>query len=160
MGRSDEDTWWKVNSIASGVLAIVHRNGAEMTSNYELKHGIKILVVDDFPTQRKLIRRSLLSLGYENVKEAIDGIDALEKLRTEDFELIICDWNMPKMLGIDLLKAVRADERLRETPFLMVTAEARRDNIIEAARAGVSNYIAKPFTVDSLQEKMRDILGE
>ena len=117
-------------------------------------------MVDDFPTQRKLIRRSLLSLGYENVKEAIDGIDALEKLRTEDFELIICDWNMPKMPGIDLLKAVRADEKLRETPFLMVTAEARRDNIIEAARAGVSNYIAKPFTVDSLQEKMRDILGE
>jgi two-component system chemotaxis response regulator CheY len=130
-----------------------------MTTSYESKRDLKILVVDDFPTQRKLIRRSLLALGFENVKEAIDGIDALEKLRREDFEFIICDWNMPKMPGIDLLRAVRADEKLKETPFLMVTAEARRENIIEAARAGVSNYIAKPFTVESLQEKIDDILG-
>jgi two-component system chemotaxis response regulator CheY len=136
------------------------REGTEMTSSYESKRDLKILVVDDFPTQRKLIRRSLLALGFENVKEAIDGMDALEKLHREEFELIICDWNMPKMPGIDLLRAVRADEKLKETPFLMVTAEARRENIIEAARAGVTNYIAKPFTVESLQEKMEDILSE
>jgi len=129
-----------------------------MSSTLDSKRDIKILVVDDFPTQRKLIKRSLLALGFENVKEATDGVDALEKLHSEEFEFIICDWNMPKMMGIDLLRAVRADEKLSRMPFLMVTAEAKRENIIEAAKAGVSNYIAKPFTVEALQEKMQDIL--
>lgn len=131
-----------------------------MSSNYNQKRGMRILVVDDFPTQRKLIKRSLQSLGFENVLEATDGIDALEKLHSEECEFIICDWNMPKMMGIELLRAVRADEKLRGMPFLMVTAEAKRENIIEAAKAGVSNYIAKPFTVEALQEKMRDILNK
>lgn len=131
-----------------------------MASAYDLKRGMKILVVDDFPTQRKLMKRSLESLGFENVKEASDGVDALEKLRAEEFEFIICDWNMPKMMGIDLLRAVRADERLKRMPFLMVTAEVKRENIIEAAQAGVSNYIAKPFTVDALQEKLQAILNK
>lgn len=131
-----------------------------MSSNYDQKRGMRILVVDDFPTQRKLIKRSLQSLGFENVLEATDGIDALEKLHSEECEFIICDWNMPKMMGIELLRAVRADEKLRGMPFLMVTAEAKRENIIEAAKAGVSNYIAKPFTVEALQEKMRDILNK
>lgn len=130
-----------------------------MSSTLDSKRDIKILVVDDFPTQRKLIKRSLLALGFENVKEATDGVDALEKLHSEEFEFIICDWNMPKMMGIDLLRAVRADEKLSRMPFLMVTAEAKRENIIEAAKAGVSNYIAKPFTVEALQEKMQDILN-
>jgi two-component system chemotaxis response regulator CheY len=131
-----------------------------MASAYDLKRGMKILVVDDFPTQRKLMKRSLSSLGFENVKEASDGVDALEKLRAEEFEFIICDWNMPKMMGIDLLRAVRADEKLKRMPFLMVTAEVKRENIIEAAQAGVSNYIAKPFTVDALQEKLQAILNK
>ena len=130
-----------------------------MPNNLDAKRGIKILVVDDFPTQRKLIKRLLLDLGFENVKEAVDGADALEKLHAEEFECIICDWNMPKMTGIDLLRAIRADEKLSRMPFLMVTAEAKRENIIAAARAGVSNYIAKPFTVEALQEKMQDILA-
>lgn len=130
-----------------------------MPSNYDLKRGMKILVVDDFPTQRKLMKRSLQSLGFENVKEAGDGVDALEKLQQEEFEFIICDWNMPRMMGIDLLRAVRADTKLKGLPFLMVTAEAKRENIIEAAKAGVSNYIAKPFTVEDLQDKMRAILN-
>lgn len=130
-----------------------------MSDTLDSKRGIKILVVDDFPTQRKLMKRTLLSLGFENVKEAMDGVDALEKLHTEDFDFIICDWNMPKMMGIDLLRAVRADDKLNRMPFLMVTAETRRENIIEAAKAGVSNYIAKPFTVEALHEKMVDILS-
>jgi len=125
-----------------------------------LNRNVKILVVDDFPTQRKLIKRTLLSLGFENVEEAVDGEDALEKLHHLDFECIICDWNMPKMMGIDLLRAVRGDNKLKDLPFLMVTAEAKRENIIEAAQAGVSNYIAKPFTVESLQDKMNDILNK
>jgi two-component system chemotaxis response regulator CheY len=131
-----------------------------MSNTYESKRDMKILVVDDFPTQRKLIKRTLLALGFENVIEATDGVDALEKLQTdEEVEFIICDWHMPKMMGIDLLRAVRSDDKLRRMPFLMVTAETKRENIIAAARAGVSNYIAKPFTVEALQEKMQDILN-
>ncbi len=130
-----------------------------MSSNYESKKGMKILVVDDFPTQRKLMKRTLLDLGFENVIEAVDGVDALEKLHIGDVEFIICDWHMPKMMGIDLLRTIRADDKLSRMPFLMVTAEVKRENIIAAAKAGVSNYIAKPFTVESLQEKMRDILN-
>lgn len=130
-----------------------------MSSNYESKKGMKILVVDDFPTQRKLMKRTLLDLGFENVIEAVDGVDALEKLHAGDVEFIICDWHMPKMMGIDLLRTIRADDKLSRMPFLMVTAEVKRENIIAAAKAGVSNYIAKPFTVESLQEKMRDILN-
>ena len=130
-----------------------------MSNNYESKKGMKILVVDDFPTQRKLMKRTLLDLGFENVIEAVDGVDALEKLHTGDVEFIICDWHMPKMMGIDLLRTIRADGKFSRMPFLMVTAEVKRENIIEAAKAGVSNYIAKPFTVESLQEKMRDILN-
>jgi two-component system chemotaxis response regulator CheY len=121
---------------------------------------MKILVVDDFPTQRKLIKRTLLALGFENVVEATDGVDALEKLQSDqEVEFIICDWHMPKMMGIDLLRTLRADDKYRRMPFLMVTAETKKENIIEAARAGVSNYIAKPFTVEALQEKMQDILN-
>lgn len=131
-----------------------------MSSNYESKRDMKILVVDDFPTQRKLIKRTLLALGFENVIEATDGVDALEKLQSDkEVEFVICDWHMPRMMGIDLLRAVRADDKLRRMPFLMVTAETKKENIIEAARAGVSNYIAKPFTVEALQEKIQDILN-
>lgn len=105
------------------------------------------------------MKRTLLDLGFENVIEAVDGVDALEKLHVGDVEFIICDWHMPKMMGIDLLRAVRADGKFCQMPFLMVTAEVKRENIIAAARAGVSNYIAKPFTVESLQEKIQEILN-
>jgi two-component system chemotaxis response regulator CheY len=118
---------------------------------------MKILIVDDFATMRHIMRKSLASLGLTNVTEAADGIDALEKLSREDFHFIISDWNMPNMMGIEFLRKVRANERHKTTPFLMVTAEAKRENVLEAASAGVSQYIVKPFTVDSLQQKISAI---
>jgi two-component system, chemotaxis family, chemotaxis protein CheY len=122
--------------------------------------NMRILVVDDFATMRQIVKRSLGALGYHNIVEAADGVDALDKLEQEQFNFIISDWNMPKMMGIDFLKAVRGHERFKGIPFLMVTAEAKRENIIEAAKAGVSQYIVKPFTVESLQEKMDAIFAK
>ena len=122
--------------------------------------NMKILVVDDFATMRQIVKRSLGALGYHNIVEAADGVDALDKLEHEQFSFIISDWNMPKMMGIDFLKAVRGNEKFKGIPFLMVTAEAKRENIIEAAKAGVSQYIVKPFTVESLQEKMEAIFAK
>ena len=113
-----------------------------------------ILIVDDFSTMRKIVRNCLKQLGFNNVTEAEDGVQALEKLQGSKFDLIISDWNMPNMMGIDLLRAVRSDGTLKTIPFLMVTAEAKKENVIEAAKAGVSNYIIKPFTADSLREKL------
>lgn len=121
---------------------------------------VKILVVDDFATMRQIVKKSLIALGYNNISEAVDGMDALAKLEKEEYGFIISDWNMPNMMGIDFLKAVRAHERLKAIPFLMVTAEAKRENVIEAAKAGVSQYIVKPFTVDSLQEKITAIFAK
>lgn len=121
---------------------------------------MKILVVDDFATMRQIVKRSLGALGYSNIVEAADGMDALDKLEHDQFNFIISDWNMPKMMGIDFLKAVRGNEKFKSIPFLMVTAEAKRENIIEAAKAGVSQYIVKPFTVESLQEKMDAIFAK
>jgi len=116
--------------------------------------AIPILVVDDFATMRRIIKTSLRQLGFENITEAEDGKVALSKLQAGDYKLIISDWNMPNMMGIDLLRAVRGDERLKPTPFLMVTAEAQKENVLEAAKAGVSNYIVKPFTANDLQKKL------
>ena len=120
---------------------------------------MKILIVDDFSTMRQIVRKSLTTLGFHNITEAVDGADALQKLGSGEFNFIISDWNMPNMKGLDLLKAVRADERLKSIPFLMVTAEAQRENILEAAKAGVSQYIVKPFTLDSLQQKIEAIFS-
>lgn len=120
---------------------------------------IKILVVDDFATMRQIVKKSLAALDFTNVTEAVDGVDALAKLDKEQFNFIISDWNMPNMMGIDFLKAVRANDKLKAIPFLMVTAEAKRENVIEAAKAGVSQYIVKPFTVESLEEKMTAIFS-
>lgn len=122
-----------------------------------LDPNVKILVVDDFATMRQIVKKSLIALGYNNISEAADGQDALAKLETDTFGFIISDWNMPNMMGLDFLKAVRASERFKSIPFLMVTAEAKRENVIAAAQAGVSQYIVKPFTVDALQEKMTAI---
>lgn len=119
---------------------------------------IKILVVDDFATMRKVVRNLLKQVGYENIVEAEDGVTALKALKSHKIDLIISDWNMPNMTGLELLKAVRADENLKTTPFLMVTAEALQDNVIAAVKAGVSNYIVKPFTAEVLNEKIRKIL--
>lgn len=122
-----------------------------------LDTSMRILIVDDFATMRHIMRKSLMELGFSNVTEAADGVDALEKLGREDIQFIISDWNMPNMMGIEFLRRVRATDRHKTTPFLMVTAEAKRENVLEAASAGVSQYIVKPFTVDSLQQKIAAI---
>ncbi len=121
------------------------------------KH-IKILVVDDFATMRKVIRNLLKQVGYENIVEAEDGVIALKILKSQKIDLVVSDWNMPNMTGLELLKAVRSDEELKSTPFLMVTAEALQDNVLAAVKAGVSNYIVKPFTAEVLNDKITKIL--
>ncbi len=118
---------------------------------------MKILVVDDFSTMRRIIKNLLRELGFNNVSEADDGSTALPMLKTGGFDFLITDWNMPNMEGIALLKAVRADPMLKSLPVLMVTAEAKRDQIIEAAQAGVNGYIVKPFTAETLKEKIDKI---
>lgn len=122
--------------------------------------AMPILVVDDFATMRRIVKTCLMQLGFNNITEAEDGQKALDKLNAGKFKLIISDWNMPNMMGIDLLKAVRASESLKTIPFLMVTAEAQKENIIEAAKAGVSNYIIKPFTADGLQQKLEAVFSK
>jgi len=122
-----------------------------------VEKNMKILIVDDFSTMRRIIKNLLRDLGYNNTAEADDGSTALPQLMNGSFDFLITDWNMPNMAGIDLLKAVRADARLKDMPVLMVTAEAKRDQIVEAAQAGVSGYIIKPFTADTLREKIDKI---
>ncbi len=118
---------------------------------------MKFLVVDDFSTMRRIVRNLLKELGFTNVHEAEDGVDALNKLGAGGFEFVVSDWNMPNMTGIDLLRRIRADPTLKHLPVLMVTAEAKRENIIEAAQAGASGYIVKPFTAATLDEKLKKI---
>ncbi|MFP4079553.1 MAG: chemotaxis response regulator CheY [Ectothiorhodospira sp.] len=118
---------------------------------------MKILIVDDFSTMRRIIKNLLRDLGYNNTSEADDGNTALPMLKNGNFEFLVTDWNMPGMPGIDLLRAVRADPRLKDLPVLMVTAEAKREQIIEAAQAGVNGYIVKPFTAETLREKIDKI---
>jgi len=119
--------------------------------------NMKILVVDDFATMRRIVKNILTQLGFKNIIEADDGTTALNVLRSEKIGLIVSDWNMPKMTGLDLLKAVRADASMANTPFIMVTAEAQQDNIILAVKAKVSQYIVKPFTAETLSEKLNKI---
>jgi len=119
--------------------------------------NLKFLVVDDFSTMRRIVRNLLKELGFTNVQEAEDGVDALNKLRNGEFDFVVSDWNMPNMTGIDLLRNVRADAKLKHLPVLMITAEAKRENIIEAAQAGASGYIVKPFTAATLDEKLKKI---
>ncbi|MDH4320819.1 MAG: chemotaxis response regulator CheY [Desulfobulbaceae bacterium] len=121
--------------------------------------NMKVLVVDDFATMRRIVKNILVQLGFKNIIEADDGTSALEILQKEKVDLIISDWNMPKMTGLDLLKTVRGDANLAATPFIMVTAEAQQDNIIAAVKAKVSQYIVKPFTADTLAEKLNKIFG-
>ena len=119
--------------------------------------NMKILVVDDFSTMRRIVRNLLKELGFSNINEAEDGVDALKKLRAEPYDFVVSDWNMPNMTGIDLLREIRADATLKHLPVLMVTAEAKRENIIEAAQAGASGYVVKPFTSVTLDEKLQKI---
>lgn len=120
--------------------------------------NMRILVVDDFSTMRRIIKNLLKELGFTNVDEADDGTTALSKLKGGGFQFVVTDWNMPNMSGIELLRAIRADEELKHIPVLMVTAEAQKDNIVEAVKAGVSNYIVKPFTATALKERIDIIL--
>ncbi|HEX9157056.1 MAG TPA: chemotaxis response regulator CheY [Syntrophales bacterium] len=124
----------------------------------DVNKNLKILIVDDFATMRKVIRNLLKQGGFENVAEAEDGAAALKVLKSQPFDFVISDWNMPNMSGLELLKAVRADEELKGLPFLMVTAEALKDNVVAAVKAGVSNYIVKPFTAEVLNEKIEKIV--
>jgi two-component system chemotaxis response regulator CheY len=118
---------------------------------------MKILIVDDFSTMRRIIKGLLHELGFNNVEEADDGATALPMLKANSYDFLITDWNMPGMTGIDLLKAVRADGKIGKLPILMVTAEAKREQIVEAAQCGVNGYVVKPFTANTLKEKMDKI---
>jgi two-component system chemotaxis response regulator CheY len=119
---------------------------------------MKFLVVDDYSTMRRIIKNLLHDLGYANVTEADDGNTALPLLQNGSFDFLITDWNMPGMAGLDLLKAVRANDKLKKMPVLMLTAEAKREQIVEAAQAGVNGYVIKPFTAQTLKEKIDKIL--
>jgi two-component system chemotaxis response regulator CheY len=119
--------------------------------------AMKFLVVDDFSTMRRIVRNLLKELGYTNAEEAEDGAVALNMLKNNKFDFVVSDWNMPNMTGIELLKNIRADDTLKDLPVLMITAEARKENIIEAAQAGANGYIVKPFTAATLDEKLNKI---
>src|SRR5690606_12937479 len=119
--------------------------------------SMSILVVDDFPTMRRIVRTLLKELGFTNVDEAEDGQEALAKLKSGGFELVVSDWNMPNLDGLEMLRHIRADDALKHLPVLMVTAEAKKENIIAAAKAGASGYVVKPFTAATLEEKLNKI---
>jgi two-component system chemotaxis response regulator CheY len=130
-----------------------------MSVLHSLDKAMPILVVDDFSTMRRIVKTCLRQLGFENIAEAEDGKQALEKMAATDFKLVVSDWNMPNMMGIDLLRQVRSVDKWKTLPFIMVTAEAQKENVIEAAKAGVSNYIIKPFTTDQLQAKLEAVFS-
>ena len=119
--------------------------------------NLKFLVVDDFSTMRRIVRNLLKELGFSNVDEAEDGVAALQKLRGSSFDFVVSDWNMPNMDGLTLLQNIRSDEALKNIPVLMVTAEAKKENIVAAAQAGASGYVVKPFTAATLDEKLNKI---
>jgi len=122
--------------------------------------SMSVLVVDDYKTMVRIVRGLLEQLGFKNIDDAIDGTTALQKIQQNDYGLILSDWNMAPMTGYELLKAVRADPRTRTTPFVMITAEAKTENVVAARQAGVNNYIIKPFTLAVLKQKLTTVLGE
>ena len=126
----------------------------------DLDFSIKVLVVDDMSTMRRIVKNVLKQIGYSNIEEAENGEEGLKKLKAGGFGLVVSDWNMPVMMGIDMLRAIRADPELKSVPVLMVTAEAQKENIIEAVQAGVSNYIVKPFTADAVKDKLTQIFNK
>ena len=119
---------------------------------------MRVLIVEDFATMRRIVKGALKQLGFVNIVEAEDGQIALELLKKEKIGLIVSDWNMPNMTGIEFLREVRKDAVLKDTPFIMVTAEGQKDNVLEAVKSGVSNYVVKPFTPDILGEKIKKVL--
>ncbi len=121
--------------------------------------NMQILVVDDYNTMLRILKNLLKQLGFNNVDTAMDGGEALNKLNTSKFDFIISDWNMEPMTGIELLRQVRANEKLKHIPFIMITAESKAENVIAAQQAGVSNYIVKPFNAETLKGKMVSVLG-
>ncbi len=120
---------------------------------------MKVLIVDDFATMRRILRNILKQIGFTNIAEADDGSTALKELKKEKYDLILCDWNMPEMPGIDLLNTMRSDDELKGIPFVMVTAEAQKDNIVGAVKAGVNSYIVKPFTAETINDKLKKVFG-
>jgi two-component system chemotaxis response regulator CheY len=122
-----------------------------------IDYSMKVLVVDDFATMRKIIRNVMKQIGFENIVEAEDGVAALNVLKHDKVGLVVTDWNMPNMTGLDLLRAIRKAPNCAELPVLMVTAEGLKENVLEAVKAGVSNYVVKPFTAEVLQEKIETI---
>lgn len=124
-----------------------------------LDTSIRVLVVDDFATMRRIVKGVLKQLGFSKIIEAQDGTDALDVLKKEEVGLIVSDWNMPNMTGLDLLKAVRGDDSLKGIPFVMVTAEGMKENVVEAVKAGVTNYIIKPFTPETFSEKIQGVFN-
>ena len=121
--------------------------------------NMKVLVVDDFVTMRRIVRNILKQIGFKNITEAEDGKAALNELKKEKPDLILCDWNMPGMSGLDLLNVIRADDQFKGIPFIMVTAEAQKNNIVDAVKAGVNGYIVKPFTAETINEKLKKVFG-
>lgn len=124
----------------------------------ELDPNMRVLVVDDFATMRKIEKNILGQLGIKNVDEADDGSTALPKLKANKYDVVLLDWNMPNMTGLELLKAMRAEDSLKTLPVIMVTAEALKDNVVAAAQAGVNDYVVKPFNAATLEEKLRKVL--
>jgi two-component system chemotaxis response regulator CheY len=125
-----------------------------------VEQNMPILIVDDYKTMLRIVRNLLKQLGFDNVDEATDGSEALSRLRGKTYGLVISDWNMEPMTGYQLLKEVRADAKLKETPFIMVTAESKTENVVAAKKAGVNNYIVKPFNAATLKTKMTAVIGE
>lgn len=121
--------------------------------------SLKVLVVDDFATMRRIVKGVLKQLGFNDVVEANDGKLALNELKKDNYGLIVCDWNMPNMTGLELLQVVRKDAELKDIPFVMVTAEGQKENVVEAVKAGVSNYIIKPFTPEAFSEKLAKVFS-
>ncbi len=122
--------------------------------------NMKILIVDDYKTMLKILGNLLKQLNFSNVEDAKDGTEALQKLRAEKFDMVISDWNMEPMTGIDLLKEVRGNAKLKHLPFIMITAESKSENVVAAKKAGVSNYIVKPFNAETLKGKIASVIGE
>lgn len=123
----------------------------------EVNLNMKVLVVDDFATMRKIVRNILKQIGFNNIVEADDGANAMQVIKNENIDFVVTDWNMPNMSGLDLLKSIRGDEKSKNIPVLMVTAEGLAENVVDAVKAGVDNYIVKPFTAETVQAKIEQI---
>jgi two-component system chemotaxis response regulator CheY len=126
----------------------------------EINLNMKVLVVDDFATMRKIVRNILKQIGFTNIVEADDGVNALQMIKEDKIDFVVTDWNMPNMTGLDLLKNIRASEKAKNTPVLMVTAEGLADNVVDAVKAGVDNYVVKPFTAETVQAKIEQIFAK